>query len=317
MAQLMWSSHRSMSRRIYVLAEQVEDAPRPARQRNLGMPEGVLDHEWDVGDAPSPAARLHVLRRQRAPVGARADGVAVDGNEQRNGAEAVTVGEVALPVEAAVLGDCIGRPVPDLVDQLQRGRVTAEAHQLLRKHAAPHLQLGQHRREQAQQQRRVPDVVVEIRDRLVQLGVAVRIGQVHVGQVGEVLGMHAEVGVEVGDQDPGGVQAALAHQQPIQVAATPGHGARLADHDAGLERVEDVDEVGEGGAELLAQGADIGDPGVIGLAGDDRADLALGRPLGLGQCADRLAQLLERLGVGRDERKVGVVVPGRKGVVRR
>ena len=67
--------------------------------------------------------------------------------------------------------------------------------------------------------------------------------------------MHAKVGVEVGDHDPVRVHAALAHEQPMQVAAAPRHRAALADDDPRLERVEDVDELGEFVAELLAQGA--------------------------------------------------------------
>ncbi len=115
----------------------------------------------------------------------------------------------------------------------------------------------------------------------------------HPGQVREVLRMHPEVGVEVGDHDPARIHAALAHEQPMQVAAAPRHRAALADDDPRLQRVEDVDELGEFVAELLAQGADVLDPARIGLASDDRADLALGRPFGRGQRPDRVAQLLQ------------------------
>ena len=66
------------------------------------------------------------------------------------------------------------------------------------------------------------------------------------------------------------------------------------------------------GPELLAQGRHVLDATRIGLARDDRDDLALGRPLRLRQGADRVAQLLERLGVGRDQRQVDELVDGRR-----
>ena len=111
--------------------------------------------------------------------------------------------------------------------------------------------------------------------------------------------MDAEVGIEVGDDDAARVHPPLAHEQPIQVLAAPCHGAALADDDARLERIEDVDEVREGVAELLAQDADVLDAALVGLPRDDRDDLALRRPARLGQRPHRVPQLLERLGVGR------------------
>jgi hypothetical protein len=65
------------------------------------------------------------------------------------------------------------------------------------------------------------------------------------------------VGIQVGDKDAPWVHAPLSHQEPIQEAAAPGHGAALADHDPRLQWIQDVDEVGELVAELLAQDADV------------------------------------------------------------
>ena len=45
-------------------------------------------------------------------------------------------------------------------------------------------------------------------------------------------------------------------------------------------------------------------PVEVGLAGDDRDHQPVARVVGLGQRPDRLVELLERLGVGRDERDV-------------
>ena len=126
----------------------------------------------------------------------------------------------------------------------------------------------------------------------------------HPGQVGEVLRVDAEVRVEVGDDDPMRVHPAVPNEEPIQVPATPRHRAALADDDAGLERIEDVDELPELVAELFAQRADVGDPILVRLPGNDRADLPFPWPARLGERADRGPQLLERLGVGRDEGKM-------------
>ena len=57
-------------------------------------------------------------------------------------------------------------------------------------------------------------------------------------------------------------------------------------------------------AEDLAQPGDVLAAGRVRLAGDDRDHLPLTRPVRLGERADRLVQLLVRLGVGRDERHV-------------
>ena len=62
-----------------------------------------------------------------------------------------------------------------------------------------------------------------------------------------------------------------------------------------------MDELGERATEFLAERLHVRDPLRIGLAGDDRADLAVGRPFGLRQGLHRVPQLVERLGVGRDE----------------
>ncbi len=119
--------------------------------------------------------------------------------------------------------------------------------------------------------------------------------------------MDAVVGVQVGDEDARRVHPALAHEQPIQVATTERHGAALADHDPRLERVEDVEELAEGRPELVAQDRDVGPAGLILLASDDRNELPLAGPRRGRQGRDRLAQLVERLGVGGDERQVHVV----------
>ena len=136
-AQLMCSPNR------------FDDPPEPAPERDLGVRDRVLDDVRDVGHAPRPAPRLEVLLGHAAPVAARPDRIAVDRDEQRYGAESVAVAEVALPVEPAVLGDRVGRPVADVVDEVQRRRVRAEALELLRQHAAPHLELGEHSGEEA------------------------------------------------------------------------------------------------------------------------------------------------------------------------
>ena len=80
-----------------------------------------------------------VLLNQAARIRPRPNGVAVDRDEERLGAELAAVAEEALPVEAAVLGDRVGRPVVDLVDGLQPDRVRAEADQPLRREVPPHL----------------------------------------------------------------------------------------------------------------------------------------------------------------------------------
>ena len=64
-------------------------------------------------------------------------------------------------------------------------------------------------------------------------------------------------------------------------------------------------------AELRLQRLHVRDPALVGLAGDDRHDLPLLGPVRLGKRANREAQLLERLGVGRDQGEVGVLVRGR------
>ena len=65
------------------------------------------------------------------------------------------------------------------------------------------------------------------------------------------------------------------------------------------------------------QGLHVRDAGLVGLARDDRADLALRRPLRLGEGADRVPQLLERLGVGRDEGQVNQIVRRRRRIRQR
>ena len=140
--------HERGDRPVDVLTEQVGDAPEPRPERDLGVADRVLDHERDVGHAPRPAPDLEVLLGHRPPVRPRADRVPVDRHEQRHGPELVAVPEVALPVEATVLGNRVGRPVADVVDEVQRRRVRAEADQLFRQDAAPHLELGEHRGEE-------------------------------------------------------------------------------------------------------------------------------------------------------------------------
>src|SRR4029078_3661164 len=112
---------------VDVLPEEIEDAPRTGGEGDLAMRDRVLDDVWKVGDAPRPSARLEVLAGEGAPVGLGADRVAVDRNEEGYRPEAIAIGEVALPVEAAVLRDRIGGPVADLVDHVECRRIAAEA----------------------------------------------------------------------------------------------------------------------------------------------------------------------------------------------
>ena len=151
--------------------------------------------------------------------------------------------------------------------------------------------------------RRLPQVVVEHRDRLVEPPEPVGIGQERPRQVAEVLRMDPVVRVEVGHDDLRRLEP-QPHQLPVEPAAAVGHRRGLADDDPGLERIEDVEEVEEPVAEQLPQPGDVLAALRVRLAGDDRDHLPLARPVGLGQGADRLVQLLVRLGVGRDQRDV-------------
>ena len=140
-------------------------------------------------------------------------------------------------------------------------------------------------------------------DRLVQAPVTIGVGEEGVGQVAEVLGMDPVVAVEVGHEDIGRVELE-ADQLAVQPAPAVGHRRALADHDPRLQRVEDVEEVEEPVAEQLTEPSHVLPSGVVGLAGDDRDHDPVAGVVGLGQGADRLVQLLERLGVGRHERDV-------------
>ena len=84
------------------------------------------------------------------------------------------------------------------MDGGQRHRVAAEADQLLGRQRAPHLDVGRTDSDEAHRHRRLPEVVVEHRDWLVQAPVAVGVRQERVRQVAEVLRVDPVVGVEVG-----------------------------------------------------------------------------------------------------------------------
>ena len=127
--------------------------------------------------------------------------------------------------------------------------------------------------------------------------------------------MDPVVGVQVGDEDAPRIHALSANQLPVQVPAAPGHGAAFADHDPRLQGIEDMDELRERGAELALQGVHVAASLLVGLAGDDGADLPLHRPVGLCQRPDGAAQLVERLGVGRDQGQVRVAAPIGRSVI--
>ena len=82
------------------------------------MGERVPDVVRDVGHAPCPAADLGVLLDERAGIRPGSHRVAVDRDEQGDRLELARVAEERLPVETAVLWDCVRRPVVDLVDGL-------------------------------------------------------------------------------------------------------------------------------------------------------------------------------------------------------
>jgi hypothetical protein len=123
-------------------------------------------------------------------------------------------------------------------------------------------------------QRHLPQVVVEHGRRLVQPVVAVGICREAVRQVREVLSVDAVIGVEVRDNDPGGV-VAKTNQLRVQPAAEVGHRARLTHDHPGLERIEDVEEVREVVAKDLASPRHVLPPGQVSLARDDGHDLPL------------------------------------------
>ena len=125
------------------------------------------------------------------------------------------------------------------------------------------------------------------------------------GDPGEVLRMHAVVGVQVGDQDLVEL-VALIGQDPDHPAAAPVHRRGLADHDAGLERVFHVIEAAQPATELRLQARDVLPAWLIGVARDDRHHLQLVRIVGVD---DRLHRALEHvvgLGVGGDDREMDV-----------
>src|SRR5439155_13039010 len=105
---------------------------------------------------------------ERPRVRAGAHGVAVHRDEERYRPELAAVAEEALPVEAAVLRDGIGRPVVDLVERPQRDGIAAEAAELLRRERAPHLDVRGADGHEPDGDRRLPEVVVEHRHGLVQ-----------------------------------------------------------------------------------------------------------------------------------------------------
>jgi hypothetical protein len=239
---------------VDVIEPQVAEAAQPPPQRDLGVTQRLVDVVRDVGDAPGPAADLEVLRDQRAAVRPRADRVAIDRDEQRDGRELAVIVEERPPVEPGILRDRVRRPVPDLVRRLETHRVRAEADEPLGMQRSPHLDVRAADGDEPRRQWHVPQVVVEHRHRLEQPMPAPRFGGVAVREIAEVRRMHAEVRVEIGDDDRLGVVPELA-ERPVQPAAAVRHGARLADDDARLERVEDVEEVPEPVAEDLAQTA--------------------------------------------------------------
>ena len=141
---------------------------------------------------------------------------------------------------------------------------------------------------------------MEHRNRLVEPPEAVGIGDELVGQVAEVLLVDAVVRVQVRHDHLRGIEA-QARQLPVQPPAAVRHRARLADDDARLERIEDVEEVPEPRPEDLAQLGDVLATLDVRLAGDDRDHPPVARVVGVGERLDRLVELLVRLRVGRDE----------------
>ena len=154
--------------------------------------------------------------------------------------------------------------------------------------------------------RHLPDVVVEERHRLPDRVVPERLPDVVPADPREVLRMDAVVGVEVGDQDLGEVEALLV-EHAHHPAPAPVHRRRLPDHDARLERVFDVIEAAEPRPELLLQTSDVLPSGLVGLAGDDPDHLQLVRIVGVDDRLDRALEHVVRLGVGRDDRQVDVL----------
>ena len=170
-----------------------------------------------------------------------------------------------------------------------------------------HLPLGRRGGHHPDRRRHPPEVVEEDRHRLPDRGQRVVDVQEVPGDVGEVLRVQAEVGVEVGDQGPRRIEP-----QPVAMLAqhrtAVGHRGRLADHDPGKQRVLDVDEGAESVPELGLQAADVVAAGDVGGPGDDGADLELVRVALVGERLHGGAEHLVALGVGGDERAVGDVV---------
>src|SRR6266536_3433371 len=104
---------------------------------------------------------------------------------------------------------------------------------------------------------------MEHRDRLEEPPEAVRIGEERVGQIAEILGVDTVVRVEISDDDLGRVEAE-AYEPPEQPAPAVRHRRALADHDARLEGVQDMEEVEELVAEQPAKPGDVLSPLEVG-----------------------------------------------------
>ena len=79
------------------------------------------------------------------------------------------------------------------------------------------------------------------RNRLEQAVEALGVLDIVVGDVGEVLAVHTEIRIEVGDDHVLGVKA-HGIELPSEHRSAVGHSGRLAHHDAGEEWVLDMEE---------------------------------------------------------------------------
>ena len=122
----------------------------------------------------------------------------------------------------------------------------------------------------------------------------------------EVLLVDAIVGIEVGEQDSAQVVAGFS-EDPDHPSTTPVHGRRLADHNAGLERVLDVIKAAQPVPEFLLESGDVLPAGLVGFAGDDADELQLVRVICVDDRLHRPFEHVVGLGVGRDHAQVEVL----------